>query len=209
MTAAPRKKRLSRDEQRVIRYQQILDAAWSLFCEKGYDSIIIDEVAERAGCSRMPIYSLFGDKQNLFFELWKTQLSAEESTLLLGCKPKALLTKNLDAMANNLVKLAASEVSQASANLFLAVQIISLSRSDIRKKINDISLDIVTEFAKVIEYSSLAKNEALNESPEAIAYHLIAYINGSTNVKFQTNKNMINSKFVKQLFRDIAIAKTT
>lgn len=208
MTAAPRKKRLSRDEQRVIRYQQILDAAWSLFCEKGYDSIIIDEVAERAGCSRMPIYSLFGDKQNLFFELWKTQLSAEESILLQGCKPKALLSKNLDAIASNLVKLAASDVSQAAANLFLAVQIISLSRNDIRKKINDISLDIVTEFAKVIEYSSLAKNETLNESPEAIAYHLIAYINGSTNVKFQTNKNMISAKFVKQLFRDIAIAKT-
>ena len=69
----PRKPRRTREEQKADRSKELLAAAWVMFCDKGYEAVTIDDVAEHAGYSRMPIYSLFGDKQNLFFELQRSK----------------------------------------------------------------------------------------------------------------------------------------
>jgi AcrR family transcriptional regulator len=48
------------------RPQEILEAALSLFVEKGYAGTRLDDVAERAGLSKAAIYLYFEDKMALF-----------------------------------------------------------------------------------------------------------------------------------------------
>src|SRR5882724_11711374 len=45
---------------------EILDAALSLFVEKGFAATRLDDVAERAGLSKAAIYLYFDDKTALF-----------------------------------------------------------------------------------------------------------------------------------------------
>ncbi len=51
--------------------ESVLDAALDLVRERGYDALSARIVAERAGCSVQPIYSLFGDMEGLMHTLYK------------------------------------------------------------------------------------------------------------------------------------------
>lgn len=44
----------------------ILDAAWDLFCEQGYNGASVDAVAARANVSKRTLYDRFGPKEALF-----------------------------------------------------------------------------------------------------------------------------------------------
>lgn len=46
--------------------QRLLDEARALFCERGYASATLDELAVRLRCSKHSIYRRFADKQTLF-----------------------------------------------------------------------------------------------------------------------------------------------
>jgi AcrR family transcriptional regulator len=63
-----------RQLQRERREQAILDAAASLFGERGYRAVNIDEIAERAEVGVATIYKYFGTKAGLIRELFKPQL---------------------------------------------------------------------------------------------------------------------------------------
>ena len=45
---------------------QIIDAAFAVFGEIGYDATLIKDIARRAGVSSGTIYTYFGDKKDLF-----------------------------------------------------------------------------------------------------------------------------------------------
>ena len=49
--------------------EDLLDAALAIVREEGYEAVTMRSVAERAGCSVQPLYSLFGDKQALMAAL--------------------------------------------------------------------------------------------------------------------------------------------
>jgi TetR/AcrR family transcriptional repressor of mexJK operon len=52
--------------RRVARRRAFLEAATSVFLEKGYSNATLDDVIARSGGSRQTLYSLFGGKQGLF-----------------------------------------------------------------------------------------------------------------------------------------------
>ncbi|MBE6470684.1 MAG: TetR/AcrR family transcriptional regulator [Coriobacteriaceae bacterium] len=51
--------------------ETVLDAALELVRERGYDMLSARMIAERAGCSVQPIYSLFGDMESLMRALYE------------------------------------------------------------------------------------------------------------------------------------------
>lgn len=55
---------------------KILDAAQSLFAERGFENTQLDEVAARAGCSRGGIYAHYASKEDLFLALIEHRVSA-------------------------------------------------------------------------------------------------------------------------------------
>ncbi len=48
--------------------QAILDAAYGLFCEKGFEKTSVSDIRARAGGSKATIYSYFSSKEELFVE---------------------------------------------------------------------------------------------------------------------------------------------
>jgi AcrR family transcriptional regulator len=51
---------------RVVREQQMLDAAVAVFSQRGYHAAGMDDIAERAGISKPMVYAYLGTKEELF-----------------------------------------------------------------------------------------------------------------------------------------------
>ena len=65
--AAPRKKpRRPRRIEPAARRQAILDAALTVFAERGFEAARLDDIAARAGIAKGTLYLYFADKQALF-----------------------------------------------------------------------------------------------------------------------------------------------
>ena len=202
----PAKLRLSRAEQKEQRSKDLLDAAEVKFREKGYEAVTIDDVAEYAGVSRMPVYSLFGDKQTLFFELWQRTVGDISEALRHSAPPGQPLRRKLKALAET---IAASNRAvgedDPGMQLFFVVQTIALSQPEIARKLKLISRKIVADFTEYIRQSTLAEGEVLRGNAEMIAAHLIAHINGLSTVQFQTGKHYMKARDLHEIFVSIAL----
>src|SRR6266508_4104889 len=51
---------------RIVREQQMLDAAVRVFSRRGYHDAAVDEIAEAAGISKPMVYAYIGTKEELF-----------------------------------------------------------------------------------------------------------------------------------------------
>lgn len=58
---------------------RILHEAISLFCEKGYDAANLQEIADRIGTTRTPVYYYYNSKQQLYMEAVKYYLSEKQA----------------------------------------------------------------------------------------------------------------------------------
>jgi AcrR family transcriptional regulator len=205
MPSRPQKRqRLSREEQKAERSQQLLDAARAVFMQKGYEAVTIDDVAEHAGYSRMPVYTLFGDKQNLFFELWRTTTAELTEALVGGFKPGTSLRANLKVIADVLGNEVPAAEPPFGERLFFVVQTIALSNAEIGKKLEALARKVVSDVATFVRQSSLEKGEALRSDPETIAAHIVAHINGMATVQFQTRSRYQRAKDLFPIFCAIA-----
>ena len=83
--AEPRYQR--RKEERP---QEITDAAFSVFAEKGYASARVDEVAKRAGVSKGLLYLYFKTKEELFKAVIKSVVIRRLDALLLAVEETEL-----------------------------------------------------------------------------------------------------------------------
>jgi AcrR family transcriptional regulator len=55
--------------KRLATRQRISDVATSLFIERGFDKVKVDEIAEAADVSRMTVFNHFPRKEDMFFDL--------------------------------------------------------------------------------------------------------------------------------------------
>jgi len=69
MTAAPARKRLSREESRAQTREHLLESAKFLFAQKGFEATSVEDVAEHAGYSRGALYSNYSGKEELLIAL--------------------------------------------------------------------------------------------------------------------------------------------
>ena len=205
-SSSPKKVRLSRVEQNAERSRALLESAWAVFCERGYEGVTIDDVAAHAGYSRMPIYSLFGDKQTLFFELWTVTLEEISKLLLSQLKPGGPLRANIKRLAAAVASSRPKDQSNAGESLFFVVQTIALSRPEIEKRLVLLSRKILADFAGMISGSTLAKGEKLRASADNVAAHLIAHINGLSTVRFQTGMDYVKAQDLEPIFMAITFA---
>lgn len=98
-TPSHRPPRLSRAEQQGQTKQRLLDAAATLFRERGVNGASVEQIAEHAGYSRGAFYSNFADKQALVAALLmqRTEREAEEvGTIVLD--PTASFIERMDTL---------------------------------------------------------------------------------------------------------------
>ena len=198
--------RLNREEQKAERTRQLLDAARVMFLEKGYEAVTIDHVAEHAGYSRMPVYTLFGDKQNLFFELWRDATAQLTQGLVGHFQPGTSLRKNLKQLAEVLAMSMESPDAGSGygERLFFVVQTIALSHPQVAAKLEKLAKGVVLDVATFVRQSSLDKGDVLRSDAETIASHLVAHINGMATVQFQTHGRYVKAKDLYPIFCAIA-----
>lgn len=198
------KPRFSRDEKKIRRQQDLLDAAWILFCDKGYEAVTIDEVADYAGCSRQPVYSLFGDKQNLFFEMHRVAIAETVTMLERFMTPGTPLRPNLRRFAEFIAGEFNTEKPNYGHQLFFVIQTIALSRSEIAERVQSEARLVLDALARGIHLCQLSEGEQLRGTPEQVAAHLAGIINGMTTVQFQTHRQYTNAADLTAIFEAIA-----
>jgi TetR/AcrR family transcriptional repressor of mexJK operon len=201
--AAPRRRTRpgpSREDMKRHRAEALLDAAWSLFCEVGYEKLTIEDVADRAGYSRQPVYTLFGDKQTLFFELQSRATRQVMELLFAYLQRGKALRELLGALAEAVAAELNSNKPTYGERLFIVSQTIALSRPDIAAKVQQQARRIIDEIARMIRLSPRAEGDALRGSPEVIATYLAAQINGLTTVQYQTGEHHVTAKELRELF---------
>lgn len=66
MDVSENRKRRTQEERRATTRRALLDAARSLFAEKGYHGTAAEEIVRRAGLTRGALYHHFEDKKDLF-----------------------------------------------------------------------------------------------------------------------------------------------
>src|SRR4051812_7995465 len=100
------RRRSPRAEQAAMRRKAILSAALEEFSARGFAAARLDDVARRAGVAKGTIYLHFRDKETLFQELVRAELSP--IVLALEAAPAADLP--LRVVAERLVTLFAREI---------------------------------------------------------------------------------------------------
>jgi len=65
-----------REEEKERRRLEIIEAAESLYAEKGWDAVTMDQVARQARLSRALLYVYFKDKEDLLFAITERALDA-------------------------------------------------------------------------------------------------------------------------------------
>ena len=66
-------RRAVREDQKLVRRQQILDTAWELFQENEYEQVNIIDVANGAGLAKGTVYLYFKTKEELFLAILSDQ----------------------------------------------------------------------------------------------------------------------------------------
>lgn len=75
-------KRLNRQQRRARTREEILDAASTVFAQRGYHGASLDEVADAAGYTKGAVYSNFDSKEDLFLEVADRHMSELINALL-------------------------------------------------------------------------------------------------------------------------------
>lgn len=197
--------RLSREEGKALRAEALLEAAWVLFCEVGYEKLSIELLADRAGYSRQPVYTLFGDKQNLFFELQSRATRDVIKLLFAPSRPGTPLRETLAKVAQKVAQQLNANKPTYGEQLYAVVQTIALNRPDIAAKLQAQALWTIEEIARLIRRAPLAPGEVLRSDPEVIAAHLAAQINGLTTVQYLTGRRYASAEDMEKLFMFLAL----
>jgi AcrR family transcriptional regulator len=89
MSATPKYSRLDPAQRR----EQILDAANTLFAERGYDEVSVEEIAKSAGVTRGLVHHYFGGRKQVYIALLERLAAQREERLRppVGGSPGARL----------------------------------------------------------------------------------------------------------------------
>lgn len=107
------------DGRRESKRQQLIDGAYRVFIEHGFEGTSVDEIARAAGASKATLYSYFPDKRQLF-EAVVQDRCRQESMVISGGAPGDPIADRLRHMARCLAKFLYSPDSQAMFRVCIA-----------------------------------------------------------------------------------------
>lgn len=74
-------KRLTREQKKAQTRERLLDAAWRVFSERGFEAASVEEIADEAGFSTGAVYSNFASKADLFLALFDERIGRRLSEI--------------------------------------------------------------------------------------------------------------------------------
>lgn len=149
---------------------RLVMAAAELIGRHGYEALVLDEVAEKAGVTRRTIYDHFRNKDDLIVAV----IYHERKELFVPIKPGQTLQAYLRTLAKALID--ASTDNRALGRSTVSFQLYALTHDDMRQRVVDGSHKI---FAKV--EAAMVKafgKEALGMQPRKFVRVLLALTEG-------------------------------
>ncbi|NLA68891.1 MAG: TetR/AcrR family transcriptional regulator [Gammaproteobacteria bacterium] len=98
----------------------ILEAAEDLFLEHGFEGVSMDQIANRAGVSKLTVYSHFGDKDALFIAAVERYCEVQVPNALFKPAPTTPLRPRLEGIARALYALMSSPEAVSGFRLMCA-----------------------------------------------------------------------------------------
>jgi AcrR family transcriptional regulator len=127
------RRRLSRAEQNDAKRRLLLASALEVLTEQGYQAMTLEEVAERAGFTRRPIYTLFGSKEQLALALFEAQIASFTNDMLQAVPPARTLKGTLKRLAEMHTELISGESYQPMYELQTALNGVALRDESIQQ----------------------------------------------------------------------------
>jgi TetR/AcrR family transcriptional regulator, mexJK operon transcriptional repressor len=88
-------------ERLKARRERFMDAALAAFLERGFERTTLDDIIKRSGGSKATLYTLFADKEDLFFAILRRAAIG-----IGGDEPAPPLPRNLDELRGLLTSIA-------------------------------------------------------------------------------------------------------
>ncbi len=83
---------------------RLLDAAFAVFAERGFEAATVEEICDAAGFTRGAFYSNFVSKDELFFALWSARAAAILDGLSALAGQLAVTPERLDETVDDMVR---------------------------------------------------------------------------------------------------------
>jgi TetR/AcrR family transcriptional regulator, regulator of autoinduction and epiphytic fitness len=101
-----------RERQRLARNEAILEAAFSLIVEKGYDALTMETLAEQVGISRQTLYHHFANKEEVALRAI-IELVEQGERAILAIDPDLPAVDRLDRVVRWMIDFRGSDLAAA------------------------------------------------------------------------------------------------
>lgn len=173
----PQRRRQSHAERKAETRARLLQAAWELFVELGYEAVSLKAIAERAGYTRTPIHQLFGDKGGLYAAVLRHQLEQLRPRQLQQIRAAQSVPELLRLVLERLVSLQENPTYRAIHRLTRTVRLLSESDGDALERFVEIEQSYVQRFSERLATLS-EKGRPLADEPGRIARRIDSYVCG-------------------------------
>ncbi len=148
---------------------RLLEAAFALFCEHGYDDTTVAEIAERAGLTERTFYRHFADKREVLF--WGAGLLQERVVAAVAAVPAG--TSTIGAVAAGLA--AAADQLEAGKAFARQRQAIIASSAELRERELIKLASLAAAVAEALEGRGVDGASATLSGEMAVAVFKIAF----------------------------------
>jgi hypothetical protein len=162
---------LYKQHKELIR-NQLIETTVSLFKEKGYDSVTVNEITMKIGIAKGTFYNFFSSKRDILL-MWSSQQFQKIKTEEL-IKPEKTIEENLYSLVDTVYQLIRNE--QKMFYFFL--------KETMYSNINDKEFDFIELLnllvSKSIDYASIEKSNieiSINVVNSALFYEIFKWIN--------------------------------
>jgi AcrR family transcriptional regulator len=175
---------LSRAEQNDAKRRLLLASALEVLTEQGYQAMTLEEVAERAGFTRRPIYTLFGSKEQLALALFEAQLTRFTNDLLQAVQPGPTLKDTLRRLAEMHTELTTSESYRPMYELQTALNGVALHDETIQETFIEFMDKQHDRFVAWLEHACEATGQGFRAPPDRVASMMEAGMAGLLTMGF-------------------------
>jgi AcrR family transcriptional regulator len=160
---------LSRAEQNDAKRRLLLTSALEVLTEQGYQAMTLEEVAERAGFTRRPIYTLFGSKEQLALALFEAQIAGFTTDMLQAVQPGPTIQDALMRLAEMHTELTTSGSYRPLYELQTALNGVALRDESIQQTFIEFLAKQHDRFVTWLEHVCESTGQGFREPVDLVA----------------------------------------
>lgn len=169
--AAPNR---TRDPEGTV--DKLTEAALALFAEAGYERATVDRIVAAAGFSKGAFYAHFKSKEELFLHILEQRLDRNLGRVQALCRREGSAREWLKHVLGTLLNFSAESKSMRALSMEYMAN--GMRHPEIGARITAMHQRWRDLFADTLRHSPEYEQGRLKGSPEAIAYALVAMIDG-------------------------------